>query len=461
MKKLFVFMAAAAFVATSCADINVVEKQEAGEIAFQVVAANQTKANEIVGTALPDASTIYIAATHRNEDGEIVDGNYFEHVASGTVYNVHSTAAFWLKSAGTTASLYYGTAAKSKYYPLNGKLDFLAAVSSNETNSLLADAKFTNVDDSAEKLETGVIVTDAQDDFCWAISNGNSFGYGPVTLTFNHAQALLLFNVKYSHANYTAAKTAWDAIYADQATWEAATSYTGSDAAADYAAALVQNPAPEVPTYMIIDDIGFWTEEAVKAKKADVVSAASLNADANAGEEIVATAADDMTIKNQGEFFVDNSRIAPVVEWKNLASVTGTLYGSMRAVPAAATPAASQANKFTENTVSYDLTNPADGLYQAYGVDHVYNDTTKDKYFQLGETILVPQQDMQNFVLFYHFEGEPAYTHYTVLNLPRGNWKMGYKYFYNITVPESGPITFTVVVEDWKTGTPETFPLSF
>jgi hypothetical protein len=73
-------------------------------------------------------------------------------------------------------------------------------------------------------------------------------------------------------------------------------------------------------------------------------------------------------------------------------------------------------------------------------------------YNQLGETLLIPQQDKQNFTVTYTIGGN--HMQYTYNEL-RGVWQAGKKYIYNLDVSVN-EIIITETVNDFvaETSTP-------
>ena len=481
MKRIFFALAVVAFVFASCADINVVENKDPKAISFQTMVAKVTKANAITGNTVPTDSLIYAAATYRTLDGDIVDPNFMK--LGGQLVK---DATMWLAHDGTKWNFNDG-AFKTLYYPLNGKLDFLACVPEKvddgvwKQSTKLADLTY----DSASGLTVEEIDTrDNQHDFLWAASNDNTADNGPVVLNFNHAQAMIVFNVMRENEDFVKAKAAYmakleawkttngatektetiggvDYIYTDE--WLTAKGYSLTDTdienklkeyAAEKLAAVGVEPDDSDLKYLIIDDIAFYDyDEFVKTTPYGTIFDP-----ATEDENYV-------TLKNKGTFVVNNERKKAVAQWKGLEVKKGTIaqVGAMKAFSEVydADVLAADFNKFDYQIKVEDATAPyikdenktaAISTRVNYSNETEQDALTVGEFKQLGASILIPQQEMQNFIVFYHFPGEAAYSRNIEMNGPRGVWKMGYKYLYNIRIPASGPITFEISVNPFEDG---------
>ena len=71
---------------------------------------------------------------------------------------------------------------------------------------------------------------------------------------------------------------------------------------------------------------------------------------------------------------------------------------------------------------------------------------TSEPYLQLGETLLVPQQQARNFCVTYTVGGNTLQYYY---NVPRRVWQAGYKYVYNLDI-NLNEIIITETVADFE-----------
>ena len=260
-------------------------------------------------------------------------------------------------------------------------------------------ASFTNINDSAGRLQVSDIdAIGNQADFMYAISNGNNAvrNNGVVSLNFNHAQALLIFTAKFPDSLNIVEES-------------------GSFIA-----------KPDV----FIDDVCFWDETKDFSTLYNISSGVIAN-----------VPADNITLANRGSFTVDNSRKTPKVEWTGVR------------VDKSANPSFN-GNMFKPAT-RWDLSRELGDKVVKYNVGpiNIGSSRTPMPVFQLFDTVLVPEQQMQNFIVFYHVTGEQPYTHCYVFNGPRsGYWKMGYKYIYETEVGSTQKISIKVSETEWEKG---------
>ena len=419
MNKNVLTLILGALAFAGCAKVGVVETKEPKAVSVRTVVSNPTRSAELAGTALPAGTAIYMAATHRDMVSDVVGPNFLSKDADGTSgyylfgnYNVEAAAGGGALFRREASGLFSGAHANI-YYPLNGKLDFLACAMVNyrdggpgpyakkDEAGYWPSARFITAGDSSSGLVADDVCTDIGIcDFLWATSNGNHADGNDVVLHFRHAQALLIFNIKFLSTS----------------------------------------------TRTVIDDIVFWDQSAVQKA-----------ADRQPVDSVAAT-----IIGNTGTFVLDNTKNEPGADWKNVRyerhanaiAATSSHNGSMHKhtnspLADSGISPANLSGIAMRLPYSWDAANPA---FTSADVDIT-------KKYQLGETILVPQQERQNFTVFYHYddEKEPRVTgaplrctHHYTYNTPRGWWEMGYKYIYEIEVPESGYINVRVYVEPWE-----------
>ena len=454
MKKILFAFAAAAVLLSACTDINVVD-ENAGKstkaIKFRAFTSSLTKTGEFVSTAgrFPANTYLSVAASHM-EDGVVVNPNFLGKNAGAPGfaidggYNLFTVDAAGNAEFTTSAMAAVPYASEALYYPLNGHLDFLSCAVMNyqsnvaSTSPWIEKTSFPDNLDSAGKLEVKEIdVIENQADFLWAASNGNNSGRnsGIVNLDYNHAQALLIFNGKFmGEAHTTTTPTTYDT------------------------------------PLVVIDDICFWDESILdETNRTQFDALFTLQMETVGSDDIFRyvgidpskVTSDMITLKNKGTFSVDNSKKTIKAGWSGITvNKTGLYYGSLRGLSPlrfkyGATPGTIAVDK------CFDLS-PANlsgvEAYQyRYGIGVVpkaYNDpASSNATYQLFSSILIPEQEMQNFIVFYHIGNEPEYAHYFVYNGPRaGVWRMGYKYIYDLEINATGEITFDVKVENWKDG---------
>lgn len=400
MKKTFIFLTAALFAMVACnksVDVETPEAQMPNELSFKAVAANSTKAGELDGTVMPETYGIYVAAAQKSSVGDMENPNFFTGTEQlfKTADSPSVSGSLWKASPNTL------------YWPIGGvRMDFLAyALPEADHNSMAASAAAAadwtaffndNLTNAAKTLSfNGVDTYKNQVDVLYAAANDCTTAANAVTpdyvkMSFEHAQALLIFNVKVN---------------------------TGA--------------------VITIDDIAFYTDERVDAMRADQVAVAG-----GAASSLAALAASDVTLKTIGTFTVDNSHIDLGAAWSALA----TSEENYKMPDFGATPAVSPCNIQISST---DIT-----ATQKYGVAVAKVDAAPN-YAQLGETLLIPEQDKQKFTISYTIGGNKYMYTYNDL---RGLWQKGHKYIYNIDL-SLNEIIITEEVADFDPST-QNVPLS-
>lgn len=394
MKKIFLFLAAAALMAVACnKSETVVRDTNPEEIGFRALSGNITKGAELSGVIMPQTYGIYAAATQKNAGGLIENASFF-----GNIEQLFVTA----DAEPTAASLWRATPAI--YWPIGGvKLDFLAyAIKQTSHVSGLPGpgawmASWDNVaTDVASELAFKEVDTYAhQEDVLYAVANGQSSaangGTGnSVNLSFDHAQSLLIFNVKANVANQLSIE---EISFVTPQRVEALRTYQTMYAASNYAK-WEQKKVDDGYDAMTESEQTEWLAANPKPNDQPVL------ADLTAG---------DVTLKTIGTFTVNNERNILSADWTFGEHPTS-------------------ADNFCMPNFSGDAVrsaaNSADGSGAIkYGASIV---NTED-YTQLGETLLIPQQDKVNFTIKYKFGDQ---TMYYTFNDARGVWMKGKKYLY-------------------------------
>ena len=204
MKKIFLFLSAALLLTAACnKSETVVRELGSNELGFRALSGNTTKAGELDGVILPNSYGIYAAASQKNASGLIENASFF----SG---NEHLFAT--ADDPATAASLWKGDPAV--FWPIGGvRMDFLAYAiqKANHAGALAtgvwrADWDYATTDVARQVSFKDVDTYANQNDVLFAVANdqtsaANGGSGKSVALEFNHAQALLIFNVKANNAD--------------------------------------------------------------------------------------------------------------------------------------------------------------------------------------------------------------------------------------------------------------------
>lgn len=410
MKKLFFFAAAALLAVVACNKTNYVGDENAlgNEITFRAMNSVQTKTNDLADALLPKTWGIYASATQRTATGIMENPSYFSVTPAladlvpgerlfGTNDGTVSATTKW--QHGTYSGSPKAFNVSELYWPIGGsKIDFLAyalpldkhsdsdaywdtSTSAKKSpaptvkqpwvaqwDNILTDVasylSFNSVDTYANQVDVLYAAANGQTSAANGRASGAATG-NSVHMVLNHAQALLIFNVKID----------------------------------DGAGALA------------INEIEFLTPERVKAQIDDQVLVAS-----GAASALPALDKDDVTLKTIGTFWVDNSR--------NVLEHGWTFQDQTKAN-----------DNYCYNTAAYKMpswtmmSNANTGISSHFN----YGDplTVSATYAQLGDSLLIPEQDKVNFTMKYTLNGKVLY--YTFNDL-RGVWKSGYKYIYNLDI---------------------------
>ncbi len=195
MRKSLAILCIAVLGMNACYKAETVITKDPQEIGFKAISANATKADaQLEGTLLTKEYSIYASATQKNAEGIIENPTFFQD------------QQFQTSDATVTATSKYraweGTEAKPIYWPVGGGVvDFLAYALPTEKHGTPA-ATYTN---SSTDVASIVSFKDwdtytNQVDLLYAINNGKTSSTD-VKLSFNHAQALLVFQVKVNTEN--------------------------------------------------------------------------------------------------------------------------------------------------------------------------------------------------------------------------------------------------------------------
>lgn len=454
MKKIFLFLSAAVLLTAACnKSETVVRELGSNELGFRALSGNTTKAGELDGVILPNTYGIYAAATQRNASGLIENASFF----SGDEH-LFATA----DDPATAASLWKGEPAV--FWPIGGvRMDFLAYAIKKTSHvselpgpgKWLASWDYATTDVARQVSFNDVDTYANQDDLLYAAANdqtsaANGGSGKSVALEFNHAQALLIFNVKANDADKVTINeisfVTPERVAALRAYQNAVAAYDDAEHAAWVAKkaahdAWVDNNAAYVAYQQYLTDKGIWEgdqgtayaaidanpdyttdEERSAAKTAwdaehpaptPVAEAADPGPEPAApgpepsGAPVLADLEDDdVTLKTVGTFTINNERNILAAGWTFGAGATKAENYKMK---------------------SGSSLSPANVDLIASCID--YGTPVGTVNTQLGETLLIPEQEKVNFTIKYTSGGNTMY--YTVNDF-RGVWQKGHKYVYNI-----------------------------
>ncbi len=387
MKKTVIILSAAVLALVACnksMDVNTPEAPIANEMSFKVMSAGSTKAGELTGISMPNTYGIYAAATQKSAAGIIENASYFASPfeqlfgtteADPSGINTSAAAADsrqW--HAGTYAASTFTPAAI--YWPMgNVKMDFLAYAIP------MADHKETG-------LSTGV----------WSATWDNPTVDVASQFTFNDVDTYVnQIDVLYAAANNQTNLANGGASHSTVMAFKHAQ------------ALLIFNVKvnDEIDGDLTINDIEFINDDRM----------AALQLEQYDGTDPGALADGEVTLKTVGTFSVNNQRNDLIASWSDLSSDADNYR-----MPVSAIAAPSNSN----NVV---LGQTADDAIQQYGAAIAY--VAGDEYAQLGETLLIPEQEKVNFVIKYTMGGRTMYYKYNDL---RGVWEKGKKYIYNLDI---------------------------
>ena len=399
MKKIFLFLTAAALMAVACNKSETVVRNLAPEeIGFRALSGNITKGAELNGVVLPESYGIYAAATQKNASGLIENASFFNGVEQ----------LFATTDAPSTAASMW-KADPAVFWPVGGvRMDFLAYAIKKADHADAAAPGVWRADwdyattDVARQVSFKEVDTYAnQEDVLYAVANdqtsaANGGNSKSVAMEFNHAQALLIFNVKASTA---------DQISIDEISFvtpervEALRTYQNAFAAYDASAYAAAHAAWEQKK---IDDDYASMDDGEKA-----AWDAANSEPVDSGAPVLADRTDaDVTLKTIGTFTVNNERNILAADWSFGANATKAANYKMKDGSVRSTANSGEG----EGCIAYGTKIGATAT-------------------QLGETLLIPQQPKLNFTIKYTAGGNTLY--YTV-NEFRGLWEKGHKYIYNI-----------------------------
>ena len=368
-------------------DVKTPEASLPNEMSFKVMSANATKAGELTGISMPKTYGIYAAATQKSAAGIIENASYFASpyeqlfgTTEGDPSGINTASAaedsrqWHAGSYSDDPSPAFTPAAI--YWPMgNVKMDFLAYAIP------MADHENTG-------LSTGVwsATWDAP-----TVDVASQFTFNDVDTYANQIDVL------YAAANNQTNLANGGASHSTVMAFKHAQ------------ALLIFNVKvnDEIDGKLTINDIEFINDDRM----------AELQLEQYDGTDPGALADGEVTLKTVGTFSVNNQRNDLIASWSDLSSDADNYR-----MPVSAIAAPSNSN----NVV---LGQTADDAIQQYGAAIAY--VAGDEYAQLGETLLIPEQEKVNFVIKYTMGGRIMYFKYNDL---RGVWEKGKKYIYNLDI---------------------------
>ncbi len=430
MKKFFIFLCAATLMAVACNKSETVVTEQPNELGFRAISGNLTKGAELTGTILTKDYGIYAAATQKNASGLIENPSFFagnEQLFGTAEDDVSPDTRLWhagtyTPAAGDDPAVFTPT---PLYWPIGGvKMDFLAYAMKMASRVGVAvgdwkadwDNYTTDVASQVSFKEVDTYVN--QEDVLYAYANGqtssaNAGSGKSVKLTFEHAQAMLMFNIKVNAEAVKDKITVHEINFLTPDRIEVLRSYANERFAYDSVVAWTEARDAARTT----DGYATMTDE----QKAAWDTAYNTANPKPYGPDTEPALADrqnaDVMLNTVGTFTVNNTRNILQAGWTY--SSTAHQAANYR-MPVNAIAKASASNSVI---ASEDL----ETCFTNYGSP--MGKYSGDKYFQLGDILLIPEQDKVNFTIKYEVGGRIMYYTY---NDVRGVWEKGKKYIYNL-----------------------------
>lgn len=397
MRKTIFLCFAAAAVLTACnKSESIAVDAQPGEIAMKSAIHGVTKAGELNGSSFDEKGyAMYVSASQYSEAGGSENPLFFnDQLFRNKPDGAAEAKAMWRHYASETAE-----DPSPLYWPVGGSsIDFLAyalplgkkEVLTTSPRSITYNARVAAQDFTVADWDT----YQNQIDLLYAAANGQvsrATGTSPyIKMDFSHAQALLIFNVSINQA----------------------------------------------ASGLVVNDISFVTPEYIAQRNDELIGRENGVYNAVTPKEYstctVPTAA-QVTLKTRGTFFVDNQRNDLVYSWsyEGLGDSNGVMAANWKMPDFASDPYVSACN----------IETPAITSAVKYGTA-----LTSEAYVQLGETLLVPEQQAPNFCVTYTVGGNTLQYYY---NVPRKVWAAGKKYVYNLDI-DLNEIVITETVADFE-----------
>lgn len=327
-------------------------------VSFRVQVQDLTKGAEWTGTTLPVDARLYAVASRKTERGQVdVPSLYMSGAAYTYGRLAHATGETWqlqdatLPLGGYMLDVLAFGAANASWEPASTWTPTLAP-SSQPAADYLA---FENVDTYASQMDL----------MYGSVNNYMPGQPGTPALTLSHAQALLVFNIKFDDS-----------------------------AASDAAIGFITDNIDGEGCHFRLKDIAFMDKENHAHYPASIVLA-------------------DVLLKTRGTFTIDNSKVLLEAGWSDLSASATAYTVPMESPVRTATNAAAHASLVFSNTVA------------SWKRDDIVRGTA----YQVGNALLVPEQEVQPFVVFYEYDGTPYHLD---VNPPHGVWKAGHQYVYTL-----------------------------
>lgn len=356
----------------------------ANSVKFSVTTDLFTKGAEFSGDELSPKAALYVAGTLRDPQGGIsTPSTFLSGNDPATARLTHDSGRIWKFPDG-----------KNVILPLGGYTFNALAYGADIDVGPNVPACWTPTLNAADAA-SGMVFTDVDTyttpvDLMYGSANGISAANPQGTLTLYHAQAMLIFNVRFTgtafittNGDASAPKTYWDGTN-HQIYWD------GS--------------APKFR----LDDILFVNNDGLLQ---------------HLQGQTVTTA--NILLRTKGTFTVDNSRTDLSASWSGTQAQDGKYKIDMTA------PAEEKRSKSNLDAI------PEGNLLHS---GNWAQNLSQDVLYQVGNPLLVPEQPVQGFWVSYRYEGARYNTYVT---LPEGTWRKGMKYIYNLEINRvGGMLTF-------------------
>lgn len=451
MKKTILFLAAAAVALVACNKTESVGSDEGQPLSFRVAVDNITKANYYWTDHHDGTLGIAYMASSYTEDGTVIDKyipsnssaayNFLTSGDNGSTWKFANTEYFFPLGGSTFVDVLaladYNYLAGQEYngpYDVNLKKfhdgDAPAASSTTDTGW----EPYFSATNPAQKVSftvntyaahvTGPSDNRGQTDLMYAVANRINKKNPQGKLVFKHAQAALIFNIKIAN---------------------------------------------HVPDFINLHNILFVD---FASNGYNYLGLTGKGSDLSINSSPIPV--DKVSLKTIGTFTVDNSLNREVAEWSDLYANNNQVsphfimdeYNNYR------TALTAEEKNFNGNLMDeYHFLNPGStdsyihwskefkylvvagsyndpwngGDFSADLFSRNSNPFNADEFYQFGSPLLIPEQPTSNFWLYYSI-GENNYL--TEVNIPRGVWKMGHRYRYDLTLNFAGP-TLTVEVKPY------------
>ena len=448
MKKKFIFVLAAAVAVVACTQ----ERFEAQDnssaqkpISFRVAMSNITKSYAYTPTTATngDGSVVWLdmpfIASFYEKDGTPITPSLFYTPSADDInddgYLVNKEYLKYL-----SGYWYLGTEGNSIAFPLgDSRLDVLALA--YPTSGYLGSSPvFDNFKPAKEYVESwGFTLTGSVEDYLKTFEGLSTTESGP-----GWAYGLCEDNDNYTKKVHFVGVDTWndsmDLMYAAANNLKASDFKSGGSKTLTFQhtqAVLIFNiKLAEACDNFCFNNLLFF-EPSEKILKQIRDGEAPWSATYWFDDEYISNVEEQITLKTVGTLTIDNSRNKTEARWdlhylKNYAKTIGKTHFYLNEKASTVSPLNKHVNSFLSS-----LGSPDGGS--------TFNAT---EYHQIAEELLIPEQPKQNFWIYYKV-GDNYYI--SEVNVPRGVWQMGHVYIYNLELNLSTP-RFTVQVQEYCDG---------